>query len=345
MQKPIRYNELVSTPTLLFKNLRLYETVTGREASRDETCDNIMRLCSSSYFLGKEGQEEWWINNIEAFCRHMVASCATKVRMPTLDGGDIPKASALRKGLSDSLRKRLVLSDRTSSLWLAVLKYLEPVREGTEKQNKAFDTLGRVAWGLYLLALASKTKAEVSLSPHSIHHSISILLKNVQLNSEAQSRLSNLAGIFNLYNETNDIPCLRIKPSISGVSVSERIEEIMEDAYLLEASHLRRFIGFQANIASIKKNLRTITKFITKNRKWAKGILATGTEVSYIPSAKIGEKLLDVLSDSTESGYSPICINPSAHLNNLVNQNSDVAVQVTRNLYGYHTYYFFCGTQ
>ena len=71
----------------------------------------------------------------------------------------------------------------------------------------------------------------------------------------------------------------------------------MEDAYILEASRLRRFLGVKQNIISIKRDLRLILSHICKKRAWAKGLVEIGssTILGGPNSAKALEKLIDII--------------------------------------------------
>ena len=339
MPNRIKYNEVVVTPTLLFSGLRAYEEGTGRQLSPEEMADDLCRVCSNSSFVGEELQVEWCRNSIEAFTRHMVASCATKVHTPGLSGHDVPSIVKLKRGITESLRKRISFVDRTNATWAAILQYLDPIRHsiGTYEYD-LLDILARIAWNLYLLALSSRYRTEVVLDPSDQTKDICKLLSSKSMGPEAQARLANVEGLFRVYDRQYEIPGFRITATNPGVAVSDRIEEILEDAYLLEASRVRRLLGLRANIASIRRDLRSLTNHIAKSRKWAKGILAAVSEIGYIPQSDVMGKMLDILPESNRTAWSPICIDPRSHLSNIrINQN-DIIFRVARNLHGGHTY-------
>lgn len=346
MRNRVKYNEIVVTPTLLFRNLRAHEQGSGRQLSPDEIGDDLYRLCSNSYFLGEDGRIKWCRESIEAFARHMVASCATKVHMPTLSGHDVPSIVKLKMAVTESLRKRISFTDRTNAIWAAILKYLDPIIRSIGPReyrigpcgNDVWDMLDRIAWNLYLLALASRRRTEVVVNLSDQTKAIYELLRKKSMGPEAQARLSNVEGLFRVYDRQYEVPGFRIMASNQGAAVSDRIEEILEDAYLLEASRLRRFLGLKANIASIRRDLRSLTKYIAKNRKWAKGVLAAVSETGYTPPNDAMEKFLNALPEGNWSTWSPICIDAVSHLSNMRVKQNDFVFQVRRNLIGTHTY-------
>ena len=176
----------------------------------------------------------------------------------------------------------------------------------------------RVAWDLYLLSLATRYHCEVPILPDKTLKSIDHIAASDVVSSESQSRISVMRGLFGLFTEVTDVPRLQCFARAKQ-SFKERIDEILEDAYLLEASHLRRFFGFGANLASIRRDLRKLVRFIAENRRWAKGVLAAGS--STFPLAKspteMASKLLDIIPNLQLDGSAPLLVPPDAQTDNL----------------------------
>jgi hypothetical protein len=86
-----------------------------------------------------------------------------------------------------------------------------------------------------------------------------------------------------------------------GVNVvfTERISEILEDAYLIEASRLRLFFGIQPNIASLKRDLRKILTFIVRRRSWARRALGVALQAASFAKdpSELADAVLSIIPD------------------------------------------------
>jgi len=114
--------------------------------------------------------------------------------------------------------------------------------------------------------LAARYKGEAVLSPEQFIAYTTELDESPSTSAEGRARLARLAGLIQLFDTSQTVPSLRVRPDVGPQDVSHRIAEILEDAYLLEASHLRRTFGLKQNIASVRRDLRKLLEFITKNR-------------------------------------------------------------------------------
>src|ERR1041384_4680400 len=73
--------------------------------------------------------------------------------------------------------------------------------------------------------------------------------------SLARARLATIAGLFSsLRAGQGDIPSLSVIPTGKAGILTERVHELAEDAYLLEASAVRRFLGLGSNIAALRRD-------------------------------------------------------------------------------------------
>lgn len=240
--------------------------------------------------------------SIESYLRRMIARCALRINIPYSPDQEWIRPRMLKSLLSPTTKKSIRFVDRQEQYWRTVLAYLKPISNKIGPNPK----LSQLAWNLYLLILSAKYKSEVVLPPGKTLSLLSELEKDAHFDTEGLARLSVLAGLFNCFEPTTEGPTLRFLPNSHKFAVSERIEEILEDAYLLEASQLRRFLGIKQNITAIKRDLRKLLTYISKERSWAKGLLGIGssTILGGDASAKVLEKL-SVLLPTLELGSDP----------------------------------------
>jgi hypothetical protein len=261
--------------------------------------------------------------SLEEYVRRMIGSCAFRVSIPALDNKMWAAPNMLKSQLSPTNRKRIQFVDRGQAIWNDLQAYLHPIFDDllilepmTSKEQSLKILLYNLMWDIYILALASRHHCEAVLSPAEVLIKIDTLIRNNQLSSESLSRLSVLRGLFALYSNSQDIPGFCYIGHSAQAPLSERLDEIFEDAYLLEASHLRRFLGFKANTKAIKRDLRNIIKFIVKNRPWAKGILAATTQtamLSDIPGNPVASILQAILSSKGFDLPNPLLIDPTTY--------------------------------
>jgi hypothetical protein len=260
--------------------------------------------------------------SLEEYVRRMIGVCAFRVSIPALGKEMWAAPNMLKSQLSPTNRKRIQFVDRKQAIWDDLGAYLHPIFDDllivepmTSKEQPLKDLLRNLIWDIYILTLASRHHCEAVLSPTKVLTRIDTLIRNDQLSSESLSRLSVVRGLFALYSNSQDIPGFCYIGHATQASLSERLDEILEDAYLLEASHLRRFLGFKENTKAIKRDLRNIIKFIVKNRPWAKGILAATTQtamLSDIPGNPVAAILQAILSKGSDLS-DPLLISPVTH--------------------------------
>lgn len=217
--------------------------------------------------------------SMELYIRAMLESCAHTVKIPALSDITYLQPQRIKSMLSPSFRKRFVVLDRRHSAWNNIVEYLKIVALELKElpfedaRWKELGKLDELCWNSYLLILAAREMSDVLIDPEYV---VSLIdqIPNCHLSGESKARLSVLRGIFSLYRNHTSVPGLHCVAR-SGIRLRDRLDEIMEDAYLLEASSLRRFLGIGSNIASIKRDLRRLTKFIVGNRSWAKDVVET----------------------------------------------------------------------
>jgi len=189
---------------------------------------------------------------------------------------------------------------------------LSNTKEDVREAHHLDYCLGSIAWALYLLALGARYQSEVVLSPANILQSIRHLRQHATLDNESATRLSIIEGIFQLYSVEEEVQGFSILPMASKYSVLERIDEIIEDAWLLDASRLRRLFSVTANRVALRRDLNKVTRFICKHRSWAQGILSTATQSVLLGSQPLSilEKLVRLLPDVELGNYCPIVLVP-----------------------------------
>lgn len=225
----------------------------------------------------------------------MVSNCSLEIYVPYADENNWMRHSELKSSLSRTISKTIRFVDKRDQLWETCLDYLDPIRSTADDRMK----VDELAWSLYLLMLATKYRGEVVLPPEKVKLQIYSIKKGSNINQEAKARLAKIEGIFNCFDSKIQIPSLTFRKHISKDAISNRIDDICEDAYLLEASALRKFIGYKSNRAAIVRDLRKIIRFISKSRNWAKGIVNVGSaNINGSESAfKIAEHVVDILPD------------------------------------------------
>lgn len=255
-------------------------------------------------------------NPLEFYVRSMLCACASTISIPAYGKSMWASPNQIKSGLSDSARKRLKFIDRSHTVWAAVENYLKPIYDDIRKsltkealERGGSTQLDKVAWDLYLLLLAVRGHSEVPITPSRTLSCIDGLNKSFVLRAENRTRLAIVRGVFALYNKASDIPGFRCI-SNRGQSLRERLDEILDDAYLLDASKLRRFFGLQSNARAIKRDLRKLTAFIAKNRPWAKGAIMAASQSATLAngSAEVMDKMIELFPELTSDSSVPILI-------------------------------------
>ncbi len=253
---------------------------------------------------------------LEFYVRSMLCACASSISIPAYGRAMWASPRQIKSGLSESAAKKLKFIDPNHTVWTALEKYLKPIYEDLKKafskeitERGGSTPLNRIAWDLYLLLLATRGHSEVPIAPSRTLSDIDSLNRESVLRAESRTRLAIVRGIFALYTEASDIPGFRCLPTI-GQSLSERLDEILDDAYLLDASRLRRFFGLQSNTRAIKRDLRKLTAFIAKRRPWAKGAIMAASQSATLAnsSAEVIDKVIDLFPELTSDASTPVLI-------------------------------------
>lgn len=219
----------------------------------------------------------------EVLARSAVANCASHLVVPRLPRAVAPNGGSYEVGrFSPILRKRIKVLDPRDTVWDAVKAYFGPVISAVRADDEV--NVNRVAWYLYLLMLASRSRSQIYLNVPYILTYTDYLIDNLPVRERhAHERLAFVRGAFALFVREDEIPGMVVLADRS-VAFRERLEDILEDAYLLEAATLRRFISFDNNRASIRRDLRRLLGWLVRNRPWAKGVLQVAQQAAALPS-------------------------------------------------------------
>ena len=243
---------------------------------------------------------------LETYTIEMVANCANKLYMPNHNNTNLPISGISKHNLTLTLQSKISFLDSRKSLLLAIMRYIKPI---IYSEFAAFENEERrLVWNLYLLILGARTHSEVVVSPEEQLRIIEVLKTKQKLSREAKARLAVIEGVYRAYSKPEKIPGFKFYPS--GQSLYERLEEIVDDAYILEASQLRRLFGLKANIAKTRKSLRQLIRFISTHSSWAKGVVKAAEFTGYIPSGNPLDELIDSLPLQSVNDVGPVCIDP-----------------------------------
>ena len=245
--------------------------------------------------------------SFEISLREMISKCTIRLKVPHIHHSlDSPRI--IKRSLSPSLRNRISFVDRRGKTLDAVRAYLSPITEDYASQlnpNESSGDLSLLAWHLYLLCLGAKMKAEVPFSPNDALDNLNEIGNWSNLTPESKARIAIISGLFRSFSQKTEVPSIRFLPKIPAFAISERIDEILEDAYLLEASRLRRFLGLNQNVNSVKRDLRLIIKAIRDNSKWARGILdiCSGKIIGSSDISGVAQNLLEIIPELPRASY------------------------------------------
>lgn len=268
-------------------------------------------------------------NSIEIYLLKMVSNCAVTVDVPYQSNPNWLKPNKLRSLLSPSLKKTVNFIDSRSSIWNACTAYLQPLVEKIGSRR----FLDELIWYLYLLALSAKYKAEVVLPPENALQCVLKLGTEKGLDSESKFRLAKIEGLFKSFNTKVSSPVLNLDGYRSYIDITERIDEILEDAYLLEASQIKRFFGLNSNKAALKRDLRKILGLITSKRSWAKGLVSVGSTAMYgsDSSDKVLDNLLNIIPQLGNLDEGPVLTGHDTYFS----EGDRACIEIVRSIEGF----------
>jgi len=308
----MKYNSLLSEPILVFDRV---SDIFGETDKEGVATLSILGLIHDKNHPNTDGMSlEFVVNSLELYVRRMIGSCACKVCLPAHGRSMWTSPQRLKSLLSPSNRKRLQFVDRSSGIWVDVEHYLRPVSNDVAGGGVC-PLLDKISWDLYLLVLATRYRCEAPLAPGHTIAWLDNLINAYVLSPESKSRLSIIRGLFSLFSDRTDIAGFRYIATSQYPSLRDRLDEIVEDAYLLEASRLRRFLSLKGNVVSLRRDLRKVVLFIAKHRLWAKGLLAAGSHIAALPNApaQVVEGLIEIFPGLEGECSPPLLVEPDQH--------------------------------
>lgn len=235
----------------------------------------------------------------ELHARAMVSTLSTRITIPSPHPAVWMQPRRIRKNLSPTLRKHTRFADRNQEVWKAIRKYFQPM----ERAVTYPEYLDFIAWPIYLMVIASRSGAAVTFNPEVPRNNLK-RLETRKVKGEAGARLAVIESIFSAYTQTEELPGLSIVPNRNLV-IGERLDEILEDAYLLDASsELKKFFDPRTNKASARRRLRQLTKAL-QGRSWAKDAVRGTTRLVTLgtDADAVGATLGQVLASAGMRSY------------------------------------------
>ncbi len=243
----------------------------------------------------------------EYHLRELIANCALRVIVPDLHS-KLPflRPRKFKSYLSPSVAKRLLFADKSGAVYDAVAEYYAPFDCAAGNSRPWNHTLDSLIWLTYCLILAAKTGSECPVDVQEFDRLLQGV-KSQTLSLEGQARLANIQALRNSFDSAS-ISALQPVVSPNSNALRERADEILNDAYLLEASFLRRFLSFASNRQAVKRDLSKLLKFISRNRSWAKDIITTTSHIVSLPrsSVQVMEGLLSVCASMPSAATPPL---------------------------------------
>ena len=288
-------NSVISPVTLVFPKL-VGPRIPGRKgkpglALKLEDLEACLQLASGR--SADQGGRAVLASSIEAYLRCLLTHCAVSIHIPAFADPKWHSPRIVKSLLVPTTRKHIVFVDRRGALWDATCQFLSPVSQASADDK----SLSELAWDLYMLVLATRYKGEAVVSPERFIANAARLDNSPSIPAEGRARLARLVGLLQLFDTGRVAPSFRVRPDVGPQEVSRRIDEILEDAYLLEASQLRRMFGLKQNVTSIRRDLRKLLEFIAKSRSWARGLVSLSSTqlIGGNYGLKVMETLLDML--------------------------------------------------
>lgn len=254
---------------------------------------------------------------VERLVRSAVENCATNVLLTRLP--PIMAANFEASLLSPSLRKRLKVVDQRDALWKPIQAYFEPMSLDMARMQAFMDLnvhgsvslvtseLECLARNFHLLLIAARENAQVEINIIERCEILKALIAQHQekFRPESRARLSILLGVLNgLGTETATVDALHVRAKAIDW-LPQRLDEILDDAYLAEASSLKRFISYESNKASVRRDLRQLLRAIIRERRWAKSVVVLGKQLLVLPALAS-----DALSSFVENVGVPTRLGP-----------------------------------
>lgn len=307
------YNTIVCPPTLLWEpNGEIGDTSIFTALLQEKTHPDTKKI-NKAYIA----------NPFEFYLRTLLSACAYSVSIPAYGGNMWASPRQIKSLVSPSIGKRLRFVDRSHAAWNSINLYLEPVflnlptksldQKTDDAPQMMWHHANTIAWHLYLLLLAVDGHSEVPINPTDTIASIDCLTRDPLLVAESRARLAIIKGLFASFKKSENIPSFRCVLAVNH-SLKERLDEIVDDAHLQDASKLRRFLSVQSNTRAIRKDLKKLVDFIARKRPWAKGAVMAASHAAMLPSSanELVDKIFGIFPELAASSSTPILVDPDS---------------------------------
>lgn len=232
--------------------------------------------------------------------------------------------------LKGPLGRRVKLIDYNGAIALKTKRYLQPVEDWVlsdikhprptiginhPRECEVYFGLNEVAYFLYLLNIGIHEQAEISVNIPKTVRKLRYFATQVT-DLEGRLRIEQLAGLANLY-EKSSICAFGYEPKLADFSMLDRIEDLLDEAEIVEISRKRYSLGMpridtSLQLAWLKSKLWY--RKIMRKRKYKKFLRLSKEIINYIPKL-LGKEIpgLEIPFFDKES-YRPPCVDVNAFL-------------------------------
>jgi len=245
---------------------------------------------------------------LDLLAAELVRTAANRIFVPyhkPLFGSPIEEVI---KQYPPSLVARIEIVDRDGAIYERVSNYLRPIYEEV-KDTPYILAYNNISDFLYKLTIASKLQAEADVSMLSfIGFSTNDLRKNVK-DEEARFRLDQLYGVYSIYQKLDRIDVLTMLPGVSIPSIYDRINELLNEAEIIELSKDRYLLGIPSKAKIALQRIKLGISNISRNKKY-KSYIGAASDLIQIAGASHGvpipsKSVYEVLKNIQASPYNP----------------------------------------
>lgn len=208
-----------------------------------------MTPCNFFVEKRREGRRRQLMDiGLEEIAPLLVRESAYKIVIPLHSCGWTKEYINYLRNLKYPLNKHIKPVDYSGSLASRIKRYLQPVEDWLlARFNTEADglsdcwALNDIAYFLYLFKIGVDEQAQVDMHVPEVLDAMKQLTEKIT-DLEARIRLEQVAGIINLYEESS-IYTFTYVPEIDSVSMNDRIDDLLDEAEMVEISKTRHSLG------------------------------------------------------------------------------------------------------
>lgn len=205
-------------------------------------------------------------SNLKIMTSLLIQECATEIFILAYNESELIHLKSEISSLPPSLKNRVKIEDENGTLQEKIRNYLEPIQKINIKSNAVY-TNPYLETALRVLGVASEKQCQADIP--GIDNIINHLKwsKHNCIDEEGRGRVDNLIGLFNSY-EKESISGFNLKSTSSSFpTVSERLDDLLNQDNLEELSTIRQSLGSSDQL----KNIKIIEKeLVKKNNNFLK---------------------------------------------------------------------------